>query len=450
MKKFRNTFRAALALILALTVTLSMAFTAFAEDANGNWSTYNGNQNHNGQISTATLTSNLGTLTSSNLSVISSLPKSGSGWSGVDTQAVMETVGSTTYAYVIYNAWSGGGVLAKINCNTATVVGTVTLTSGNTFQLSTPYLDTANRCIYAATNNGSVYKITGLDTTLAATSIFTGASGQINTPVVKYGNYIYFGSWVGNGTPGGATAPGNYYQVDVSGTTYTSKTVSSGGARGFYWAGAYSDGTYVYFGGDDGKFYYRSVANFNTVGGTINLTSYNSNVGDVRSSVSTDGTYLYFTSKGSGSNGYLWRTAISTLTSSPSFTSVQLNGTSTSTPAISANGYIYVGYYNGFTSGGVQAVQASTFSSSSTLYTVSTAGPVQSSPIVYTDLNDYVYFTTNSSTGSGYCYEFDGSSGTQMWQAAGTSSNRYALQGFSATGGYLIYGDDGDYLYIVH
>jgi outer membrane protein assembly factor BamB len=69
---------------------------------------------------------------------------------------------------------------------------------------------------------------------------------------------------------------------------------------------------------------------------------------------------------------------------------------------------------------------------------------------VYWDLDDYIYFTTNSSSGAGYCYSFDFVTGTQMWSAAATSGNKYALQGFSAANQFLIYGDDGDYLYIVH
>jgi Tol biopolymer transport system component len=177
-------------------------------------------------------------------------------------------------------------------------------------------------------------------------------------------------------------------------------------------------------------------------------------VGDVRSSISTDGTSLYFTSKGSGANGYLWMATKASSTSPPTVSSVQLLGTSTSTPTISANNRIYVGYYIGSDDGGVQVFNKSL----SPMGTFAPGAPVQCSPIVYSistgsilNQRDYIYFTTNTENGAGFGYIYAMSTGAtaMLWNAAGTSSNPYALQGFSAENGYLAYGDDGDYLYIV-
>jgi hypothetical protein len=129
---------------------------------------------------------------------------------------------------------------------------------------------------------------------------------------------------------------------------------------------------------------------------------------------------------------------------------------------ISANGYVYVGSYgydanfNGI--GLVQAVAVAGFSPTSTVIDVygtkaAPLDPVQSSVIVYTSAPwNYVYFTTNSGSGAGYCYRHNVTSGAvqSVWSAGGTSSNPYAVQGFASDGGYLVYGDDGNYLYIMH
>jgi hypothetical protein len=309
--------------------------------------------------------------------------------------------------------------------------------------------------------SGSIQKVTGLNADdgddVSSVSIVTGITGQINTPITSYSytdsqrvthNCIYFGTWGGGG----------YYQVDLANPSSPAIFTSSYG--GFYWAGAYSDGNFVYFGGDGGYLYYVPVDGFEDTASASNSMAL-SGGGNVRSSISTDGTNLYFTNQ----SGYLWKATKAvpgTPITPPNLTSVSLPSTSTSTPALSENGYIYVGYYSGFSSGGVAAIPLGSFTQASLVDVygngvsgTGTAGdPVQCSPIVYTDVEttfaDYVYFTTNSDAGAGYCYEFDGSApGTQIWTAAETSSNRYALQGYSSDNGYLVYGDDGDNLYIV-
>ena len=83
--------------------------------------------------------------------------------------------------------------------------------------------------------------------------------------------------------------------------------------------------------------------------------------------------------------------------------------------------------------------------------------PVQASPIVYSTSRpamDYVYFTSNTSApfgnvGGGYCYSFNGTAANQEWVELGTSGNTYAVQGFSSDGNCLVYGDDGNYLYVM-
>lgn len=293
----------------------------------------------------------------------------------------------------------------------------------------------------------------------AVTTVLTNlpGSGQMNTPITTDGNYLYFGTWLSG------SANGKYFQIDVSGNTPSYKSFLAGTGYGFYWAGAApvdvnSDGTndYVVFGGDGGYLYYRSIANFDstTVGGVYDL-SYLGNVtaGNVRSTISSDGTYIYFTSQGPTGTSYLWRFLISTIgNTTPTFNVIALDGgTSTSTPAISQSGLIYVGYYNGFTSGGIDVVE-STSNTFAIVKNISSLPPVQSSVDVYYNSGyDYIFFTTNANTGAGYCYSVNISSyaATEMWNTTSVGNNT-CLQGMAACNGYLTFGNDSNRFFIVN
>ncbi|MDR1409656.1 MAG: hypothetical protein LBJ12_05230 [Oscillospiraceae bacterium] len=328
------------------------------------------------------------------------------------------------------------------------ILVTVQTTSGNDNKtIKVDYVD-----LYS--QSGSLVAVTNVATySPIVTTIVTGISGQINTPITKYGNYLYFGTYAGNNL---------YYQVDMSGVTlpFAANTAITGtpviktftGSGGFYWAGAYSDGEYVYFGGDGGYLYYLPVTAFGGTASASNTVTL-SGAGNVRSSISTDGISLYFTSQ----SGLLWKSALATSSTAPVPTGISVSTfvsktvSITSTPAISANGYIYTGYYSGFSDGGVVAVPLSNFAQGQ-ITIVASGFPVQASPIVYTDVettfSDYVFFTTNAAAGTGYCYEFNGSTPAgATWTGGGSN---YALQGFASDNGYLVYGDDSDHLYIIH
>lgn len=438
MKKFLQKF---LVVAMALVMTTSGAFA---------WSSYQGDDaTHNGRITDKAVP------TSSANVVAKKLPCNGSGWSGVDSAPVMYqasytnaagTTSTKTLAYVLYNAYSNGGTLACYDCEAGENLWTIQLSTGNTFQLSTPYLDEANHVIYAA-SAGNVYKISGINTANPTKEqIFTGTStAQINTPINKYGNYLYFGTWVSNGTIDGANDPGSYYQLNLtpSNGKYSYKSYMSQ-YHGFYWAGAtrvtVGSKNYIVFGGDDGYLYHCDESNFDGNNGYYKIP----NAGNIRSSISSDGSYLYFTSQGK----FLWRLTTSTITAAtPTLASVTLPSTSTSTPAISANNRIYVGYY-GSSSSGVAMVTTSSFSSLTTIYS---GGKVQASPIVYSaGSTDYVYFTTNESAGAGYCYSYNGRTISQKWNTSAADGANYTLQGMAACNGYLTFGNDGDYFYIIH
>lgn len=351
------------------------------------------------------------------------------------------------YYYVNYNINVGSG-----NVGTAqTLTLTIKLTGGDgTLQ----YVDT-----YAQV--AALQKVTGIETNDAGAagvehpSIVSGITGQINTPITTDGTYLYFGTWSGN-----SAQP--YYQVKISDSSYKTFTP---GANGFYWAGAAVVGDYVYFGSDGGKLYWRSVSDFAATGGTVDLPAVNSNAaGNVRSSIMVDGTKIYFTSQypsgssfgnfycfnaGSGEPTFAWGANIQA-----TYNGTTYSGNCTSTPVIAASGNIYVGFYSGFTAGGLMKITAPTSGTVGTasLITVSGAAftqPVQCTPVVYTSGNyDYFYFNTNSGTGAGYCFRVSktGTNASQRWK---TDNDTYALGGMAISNGYAVFGNDYNHLYIV-
>lgn len=297
-------------------------------------------------------------------------------------------------------------------------------------------------------NKGAVTKVTGIDSTDASgvtlTSVVSSVNGQINTPITRYGDYIYFGTWSGN-----SAMP--YYQVKVSDSSFTTKTMDSN--AGFYWAGAANIGDYIYFGGDSGYLYYQDVASFGSDVTAVALTDKAADAGNVRSTIMTDGTYLYFTSQG----GYLWCYKPNSTTGKPVFQwSAALGGTSTSAPT-KVGDRIYVGVYSGFNKGGVLCIDASTHEVSNVIaVTDKNNFPVQCSIVVKGDGTgtDYLFFNTNSGSsttenanyGCGYCYSYDGTTATQQWASR---PDTYALGGMACDNGIIVFGNDYDHLYVV-
>lgn len=448
-------------------MAFGMATTAFAAD----WTVYQGNDNHNGVVTNAPITN------AASVSTIA-LTKNGSGWDGVDNVPVMQTVGANTYAYVLYDGYAvngdqGGARLAKINCNAGSEVWNVQVGTNSGFQLSTPLLvqgaDSASEnddSIFAAvqvSGGSKIVKVTDLGNATPTVNDFkTGITGQINTPVTKYGEYIYFGTWIGNGSIEGSNAPGAYYQVKHNDASDTQSMPSI--SKGFYWTGAVAVGNELYFGGDGGYLYHRTMGsgfgtstNAEVYESAITLPAISGNAaGDVRSTVCLNGNKLYFTSKGAGSNGNLYCYDVATATA-PTFSwGAKLAGTCTSTPTVAKNGNIYVGYYSGFNAGGIQKVMAPTSGSEGSVVTLNPTGwnqPVQCSPLVRTvGPNDYIFVNTNSGTGAGYCFKVGSSvtaanQATQVWS---TPANTYALGGMACSNGYIVFGNDYNNLYIVH
>lgn len=294
-------------------------------------------------------------------------------------------------------------------------------------------------------NKGAVTKITGIDSTDASgvtlTSVVSSVNGQINTPITRYGDYIYFGTWSGNSQM-------QYYQVQINNSSFTVAT-TDGNNAGFYWAGAVQLGDYIYFGGDSGYLYYQEELGFGETGGSVTLPS---GAGNVRSTIMTDGEYLYFTSQG----GYLWCYKPDETGEPVLQWSAELGATSTSTPTKVGN-RIYVGVYSGFNKGGVLCIDASTHEVSNVIaVTDKNNFPVQCSIVVKGNGTgtDYLFFNTNSGSsttenanyGCGYCYSYDGTTATQQWASR---SDTYALGGMACDNGIIVFGNDYDHLYVV-
>lgn len=442
--------------ILAVLIVVSSSLTVFAAD----WTTYQGDEFHNGMISTAMSDE------PSIQSILLPNNLQGKAWSGVDTAPVMETSrDGKIYAYVFYDSYvvngeDGGGRLAKIWCDNPagpSVVWEIQIANYAGFQLSTPYLDVEERAIYVGTtlfgfnvhDRDSIFKISNIDDTPQIEwSIELPKRFQVNTPIVRAGNYLYFGTWSGR--------EGVYYQYNLEAagnrSGLTSYTPPEGNG-GFYWAGAIVKNDYVYFGGDGGYLYVRPSGDlfgnegnedFDNNGRIIELGS---EAGNVRSTISLYNDNLYFTSQG----GYLWCfTANGLDTSDMENWKTELAGVSTSTPTIT-NDFIYTGYYEGFTTGGIQRTPLD----GGEAETIATPGPVQSSIIcsANADLGNYLYFTTNSENGAGYCYLDHGYGNAEfMWTTLRDDEQEkstYTLQGMAYSSGILTFGNDFNYFYVV-
>lgn len=377
-----------------------------------------------------TATIQLGGGTAVNLTLSATQSSSGTTYK-IYEQATYDATGTVNgydYYYYINHSVTASSLTDATLSISVTLNGTGSITSVSMFA-----------------NKGAVTKITGIDSTDASgvtlTSVVSSVNGQINTPITRYGDYIYFGTWSGNSQM-------QYYQVQINNSSFTVAT-TDGNNAGFYWAGAVQLGGYIYFGGDSGYLYYQEELGFGETGGSVTLPS---GAGNVRSTIMTDGEYLYFTSQG----GYLWCYKPDETGEPVLQWSAELGATSTSTPTKVGN-RIYVGVYSGFNKGGVLCIDASTHEVSNVIaVTDKNNFPVQCSIVVKGNGTgtDYLFFNTNSGSsttenanyGCGYCYSYDGTTATQQWASR---SDTYALGGMACDNGIIVFGNDYDHLYVV-
>jgi hypothetical protein len=485
VQKMLKSKRRLLSVILALVLTLALAVTAFAA-----WPSFQNKNDNNGVIDNGTPPTSTPSVTTAQLLSVNAT-------TGVDSQSII----GNGVAYTLYNGGNDGARLQATTLSTSpTTVWNVVIDQSaiNVTQLSTPYLDAANGVLYVGVTglNGSgdyvwqLYAVTNLTSNppTVTAAVNANGNGQFSTPISAAEEtnptYIYFGSYTG-------ARKGLYYQYGISTAPGTLTTYTPPSGDDFYWAGAafvniaqegFDD--CVVFGSENPYLYVRPVSAFGdpSMGNVVRLINLINNPGAVRSSIVTYSqvedtesvNYIIFSSAG-GRTGTLWQVPQANLTTTDTgdyniTTGYLTSVTTTSTPVVSTNNIIYLGGYNGDGTGAVWAfypgnatISPMPFDGSSKytpnpLYplagSTSPGDEVSGSVIVYSTTadEDYIYFTTNSaSNGQGYCYYFDvtdPSSVIQRWSVGGTSGNRAALQGFAADNGYLIYGDEGNRLYI--
>jgi hypothetical protein len=345
--------------------------------------------------------------------------------------------------YGTYYTYNGAEISSASYTIRITVTAGTTAATANTISLGR-----YDWVLYRVTNlNAATPTVTALTATNSPYVGPVAYEGQANTPIsYDSADNIYWGIWGGERS---------YYQYNTTSgelNVFTPKTPVGG--DDFYWAGAafvpINNADYMVFGSDSGTVYVQPVASFAVQNNSFAVPQ----TSQIRSSIVSSGNYVYLTSAittVSPSLGFLWQIDTNTLTSlSPTIVGAKLTYASTSTPVISNNGYIYVGTYNGYTSGTVDAYDLAL-----NPVNIYTGDPVQSSPIVWSNTTtevDYIYFTTNSNpttyVGSGYCYAFNGASATGPVWAPAAATNA-TLQGMAyADSGNVVWGDDSNNLYI--
>lgn len=369
------------------------------------------------------------------------------------SQSFGTSMGYDGYEFCLYNN-------ANVDIKAGTYTVTILISNGSAY--------TGTSKLHAVTPYWKLYQMTATSSGYSNVSVVQTSdgstvegAGQANTPITgtTYNGhkYIFFGIYDGTRA---------YYQYDYTTNTLTPFTPGETN-DGFYWAGAAVVGSNVVFGAENGYVYSRPIgSSFGTIsaGTRTNLHNIQPDAGRVRSSIcyESSGGYLYLTT----SNAYLWR--LSTNLSGASAVRFADDGddpyvlNSSSTPAVSLSGRIYVGGYNIYwenqtTSvykGALKSVKASEWDGENTpVYTnwqCADSGAIQSSPVVglrALGSVDFVCFTTNGPAGKVECIKVGKNStglGTTAWS---TSSGTYTLQGVAISdAGHVVYGNDNNRL----
>lgn len=225
--------------------------------------------------------------------------------------------------------------------------------------------------------------------------------GQSLCPITYEDGYIYTGFWKGE------DKFANYVCIDVvdenKKESHEEKKAEwvYKSLGGFYWAGASVVGEYVVFGTDDGTSDFTNTAQVLSLSKRTGKKADSISVkGDVRSSVASYNSKLYFATKA----GYLYSVKLKdngTFDKS-SLKTLNLGGSATATPVV-FNSRLYIGVQaeDGFDSGYIKVINADTLK---LIYSAKTKGYVQS-PVLISDAyfeetgNVYVYATYNSFPG---------------------------------------------------
>ena len=267
--------------------------------------------------------------------------------------------------------------------------------------------------IFASIDDGNDSYIQALNAeTLESLWVSEKVSGQLITPVTYHNGYLYTGTW------NGEKQTGTYYMLsatdeDTAKPDETKKVLWKLGHKGgFYWAGAYATDKYVVFGSDDGTGESNAESavlySVNPLNGAV-ISKITGLKGDIRSSITYQDGYVYFTTKG----GMLYRVAIDENGTLGEVRSFDMGYMGTGTPVIS-DGVVFVsrsgpGVDQFNCIGAAYAIDAKTMEK---IAEVEIDGYIQSSMLLTTAYKEsdnalYLYATYNKKPGGMLVIKYD-------------------------------------------
>lgn len=261
-----------------------------------------------------------------------------------------------------------------------------------------------------------------------------GRGGQLNTPILSTGGKLYFGNWIRGDESGRSES--KYYEYDIEhGSLKALDTKRSD--DGFYLAGAVAikgeKGDYIAFGSMNGYLYL-----FDTVAGEKVSEAYVGN--PIKSSVCYGEGGIFVATK-SEENGSVSKYVLNSDNQLTLEWSKATKAPITTTPVVS-DGLVYVAAGNMYSPevGQILALNCSDGEISSV--TETPRGTASGSLLIHKaeGKDAMVYYTTNNGSGAAYLQHV----GAQD-KPCEIGQPSYAVQGFAAANGYVVYGNDGVY-----
>lgn len=300
--------------------------------------------------------------------------KLGQGWTAAPTPP---TVGDDGYVYV-----ATGNTLYRLDKNTGEKLApTEGLKLTASVGFSTNPMAYADGKLFIQVGNGQVEGV-DVSNPKELKHIWTSekVGGQTISPIVYQNGYIYTGTWNGEGRPG------TYICVNAKNGKIQWKHENA--THGYYWAGAYVDEDYAYFGSDSGD-----LVKVNAITGKVAGTV---KVGEeqIRSTIVKYGDSLYFTTK----SGNLFKVDAN------NFSNINKTGIgtmATGTPSI-VDDVVYIGAANGSQFSADAGHKFLTFDAYSleNIDSVVSPGYPQAAPLVKDGQDEnFAYFTYNAPPG---------------------------------------------------
>ena len=385
---------------VALTLTAAAQNPAIRHDLSAEWADFRGTAYTSGTQMAGTMNTNNGVVNikapvAADTGTLYWATKVGGDWEngGVIAPPILADGALISYA---------GKTICRLDPDTGEVLATGDMVDSSSFAInSATYYD---GMVFVGLSGGRVQAFNAV--TLESLWVYTDPyGGQPNCPITVCSGYLYTGFW------NGESRPGSFVCLTVTDEDPTQKTEAKTASwrhvqdGGFYWAGAYACSDYVIVGSDDGGAHNSSLYLFDARTGAI-FDQWDHLSGDIRTTVSYDGTAFYAASKG----GVFYRVETVQDETGWHFTNkktLNIGSACTSTPVI-YNGRAYIGL------GGEDFVPYGGYSIAvidldpnvwKIAYTVPTMGYVQASGLLTTayagdDGTVYVYFFENYTPGT--------------------------------------------------